>query len=422
MNRSNFPIFENYKTKYKKDLIYLDNAATTQKLDSVIEKINEYYLNYSSNVHRGIYTISELATEEFESARSEIARFFNVQPQQVIFTSGTTDSLNIIARSSQNFDIEQIVTTELEHNSNILPFDRIKNEKLKMKIARINDGLTQNYENIERSIDDKKTLLTITGCSNVTGEIINIEKINKIKRANKDLIISLDAAQLIPHILFDPEFDIESLKLFDFISFSGHKVFGPTGIGVLIVNNLDLIDKLETNFGGGTVENIAFKNENIGSSEKDELEIKLKNSPDKFEAGTQNIAGAIGLGEVFKEINKLKKCNKCNEIQNHIQELAKYTFEKLNEIEELKFISTWNSKTHTPIFTFNINSIHPHDIAQYLNDSANICVRAGQHCTHLLHHKGNIKSSVRVSLSIYSGVSDIDTLIINLQNLTKILK
>ncbi|QQR93398.1 aminotransferase class V-fold PLP-dependent enzyme [bacterium] len=410
MDKSNFPIFENYKKEFGKDLIYLDSAATTQKLDSVLQKMNEYYLNYCSNVHRGIYTISETATEEFENARAEIAKFFNVSPHQIIFTSGATDSLNIIARSCKNFDIEQIVTTELEHNSNILPFYKCKGESLNIKIAKINNDLSFSYENIAQAIYNKSTLLTITGCSNVTGEILNFEKIqnlhNPSSNIHKNILLSLDAAQLVPHILFDPEFDIENLKLFDFVSFSGHKVFGATGIGVLIINNLDLISELETNLGGGTIENLELKIENNSEN----LEITYKSTPERFEAGTQNIAGAIGLGEVFRQANNLTTQQKLK-IRNETQNLAEYTYQELSNIPKLKLISNWDVETHAPIFTFTLNNIHPHDVAQYLNGLANICIRAGQHCTHITHKKLGLKATCRASISIYNDSYDIQTLI-----------
>lgn len=170
------------------------------------------------------------------------------------------------------------------------------------------------------------------------------------------------------------------MKLFDFVSFSGHKVFGATGIGVLIINNLDLISELETNLGGGTIENLELKIENNSEN----LEITYKSTPERFEAGTQNIAGAIGLGEVFRQANNLTTQQKLK-IRNETQNLAEYTYQELSNIPKLKLISNWDVETHAPIFTFTLNNIHPHDVAQYLNGLANICIRAGQHCTHITH-------------------------------------
>ncbi len=382
--KSEFPIFENHP-----DLVFLDNASTTQKPKEVLNKLLEVYTNYNANVHRGLYPIAEKINQEYEDARKKIAKFINADPEEVIFTSGTTDATNLIAESlvrSKLIPLEpKVLTTEAEHHANFLPWQRITDGKLKF-LSTAENILNEEYDVVAYSV-----------VSNVTGQFNEIKELKEHKNLSKALFIA-DAAQAIAHNRIDvKEMDV------DFLVFSGHKMFGPTGIGVLY-GKKELLNKMEPfRVGGGMIREVKRTHSSWA-----EL-------PNKFEAGTPAIADAIALGAAVDFINNLG----INNINKHETELTQYALTKLKELNNINIYHN-NSLNSGPVISFTIEGVHPHDIAQYLGDKS-ICVRAGHHCTQILHKEiFEIPASVRLSLSIYNTIEDIDYFIEELKNGIKV--
>ncbi len=379
--KSQFPIF-----KSNPDLVYFDNGATTLKPERVIKKLTEYYSTYSSNVHRGLYPMAVKADEEYENAREIIANFINADFSEVIFTSGTTESINGIAQMLTKSGIinenDNILITELEHHANIIPWQEIKN--INLSYIPINDNLELDLDKIDRAKDYKVIALTHT--SNVTGTINNIKTIRTLF---PESILVVDCAQSISRI----KIDVKDLDV-DFIAFSGHKIYGPTGIGVLYGKH-ELLKKLEPfKFGGGMISE-------VGKFKSSWAEI-----PTKFEAGTPPIAEAIALGEAINFVNGIGIDN----IWKHEQNLRT---ELITELHKLDFVEIYHPNLETKaaaVVSFNVKGVHPHDVAQFLGDNG-ICVRAGHHCTHVLHRdRLDINASVRVSLGVYNEIWEIEKL------------
>ena len=386
--KNQFPIFEN-----QKNIVYLDSAATTQKPKGVIERINNFYKNENSNIHRGLYKLSENATKEYENSRKIIAKFINANPNEIIFTKGTTESINLLAYTIQEIlpkDKNEIVLTELEHHSNIVPWQQLEKAfGYKIKIIPIKKDLTLDYNTAKKIINEKTAIVSISLVSNALGTINNVKEIIKLAKKYNAITI-IDAAQAIPHL----KIDVKNLGC-DFLAFSGHKVYGPMGIGVLY-GKYNLLEKLSPfNFGGDMIKSVSFK----GS--------KFLEPPQKFEAGTQNIPSAISLGEAINFINKLG----INNIIKHEKNLLNYTYKNLKTI---KGITIYNSKNSQSIISFNLKGIHCHDVAQILGDE-NICIRAGHHCAMPLMAKLGVNGTCRISLGIYNTKQDIDKLIIALK-------
>lgn len=382
--KSEFPIFENHP-----DLVFLDNASTTQKPKEVLNKLLEVYTNYNANVHRGLYPIAEKINQEYEDARKKIAKFINADPEEVIFTSGTTDATNLIAESlvrSKLIPLEpKVLTTEAEHHANFLPWQRITDGKLKF-LSTAENVLNEEYNVVAYSV-----------VSNVTGQFNEIKELKEHKNLSKALFIA-DAAQAIAHNRIDvKEMDV------DFLVFSGHKMFGPTGIGVLY-GKKELLNKMEPfRVGGGMIREVKRAHSSWA-----EL-------PNKFEAGTPAIADAIALGVAVDFIKNLG----INNINKDETELTQYALTKLKELNNINIYHN-NSLNSGPVISFTIEGVHPHDIAQYLGDKS-ICVRAGHHCTQILHKEVfEIPASVRLSLSIYNTIEDIDYFIEELKNGIKV--
>lgn len=378
--KSEFPIFESHP-----DLIFLDNASTTQKPREVLNKLIEVYTHYNANVHRGLYPIAEKVNQEYEGARIKIAKFINANPEEIIFTSGTTDATNFIAESLIRSKLipqePKVLTTEAEHHANFLPWQRITDGKLKF-LKTTQDILNDEYDVVAYSI-----------ISNVTGQFNDLKELKENKNLNKAIFIA-DAAQAIAHT----QIDVKEMDI-DFLVFSGHKMFGPTGVGVLY-GKKELLNKMEPfRVGGGMIREVKRT-----YSTWAEL-------PNKFEAGTPAIADAITLGAAVDFINKLEIKN----INKHETDLTQYTLTKLKELDNINIYHS-NSLNSGPVISFTIDGVHPHDIAQYLGDKS-ICVRAGHHCTQILHKEVfEIPASIRLSLSIYNTIEDIDSFIHELRN------
>lgn len=380
-SKSQFPILSN-----NPGLVYLDNAATTQKPRRVIQKISEFYSKYNSNVHRGLYPLSEKSTELYEESRRTVAKFINAEPEEIIFTSGATDGLNAIATMLSSSGLidkhPRIVLSELEHHSNILPWQRLNPRSIEYLM------LTSDFA-IGSSAETKRVdVIALTHASNVTGSILNIKEI--LTRNNNYEFSVLDASQSIAHM----KVDVKDLGV-DFMVFSSHKVYGPTGVGVLYAKKeiLEALDPFRV--GGGIINEV----------KRDSA--TWANLPEKFEAGTPPIAEAIGLSEAVRFIQELG----FEKVRLNEQELRIYLVEKLKSISGIRIYHPPLNIDALGIVSFTIDGIHPHDLAQYLGDRK-ICVRAGHHCTQILHREVlNIPASVRVSLGVYNTKSDIDKLI-----------
>lgn len=383
-----FPIFKNHP-----NLVYLDNAATTQKPQSVIEAEEAFYTNQNSNVHRGIYPLSEEATNAYEAARVATAKFIDADPTEIVFTSGTTDSINGLARSLELSHLLKnqptILLTLLEHHANLLPWQRI-GENRKLGFIPLDEKFKLDLNEIE-DITNEIDLLAVTHLSNVTGTLNDVSNILKIFAAKFSVI---DAAQSIAHI----PIDVKAWNA-DFIAFSGHKMYAPTGIGVLY-GKRSLLDKMEPfRVGGGMV------------SEVNRESASWAEVPTKFEAGTPPIAQAIGLAAAIKFLSQLG----WESIQHHEQTLRLYALERLQSISGIEIFHPPAAEAHGGIISFALSGIHAHDIVQILAQD-NICVRAGHHCTHVLH-KEVLKQpgSVRISFGVYNSEEDIDKFIDSLQ-------
>ena len=384
------------------DIIYLDNGATSLKPRSVIAKMNEYYEKYSANAHRGDYDISYKVDLEYENARDLVTDFINAKEKsEVIFTSGTTESLNMIASGFFAPIVEQgdeIVITSSEHASNVLPWFRLANDYgCIIKYIPLDDAYHVTVENFKKVLTPKTKIVALAGITNVIGDVRPIKEITKIAHENNTFVV-VDGAQLVPHM----KVDVQDLDI-DFLAFSGHKMLGPTGIGVLY-GKKELLDNLEpVNLGGGM--NESFDNEK---------EIYLKELPTRLEAGTPNIAGVIGLGEAINYIQKIG----INKIHEKELSLRNYLIEKLVKIPHIDII---NLEADSGIVAFNVEDVFSQDVAYYLN-KYNICVRAGNHCAKILKNATGVVNSLRVSLYFYNTESEIDALIELLKDKEKILK
>lgn len=390
MNKKDFPLFDNHS-----DLVYLDSAATSQKPNTVIARIKDFYENTNANVHRGIYKLSESATEEYEEARSIVASFINAESDEVVFTSGTTQSINTLSYGLQEFSIlngnqDTILLTEMEHHSNIVPWQQLaKRTGAHIEYVRLTDDFRIDQKDLHKKFKQFNVkIIAITHMSNTLGTINPIKQITQFIRKNSaQTMIVVDGAQYIPHNLVD----VKDLDV-DFYTFSGHKMFGPTGIGVLYGKNY-LLQRFEPVYtGGGMIQKV-----NRESSTWAE-------GPEKHEAGTPNIAGAIGLAEAIKYINKIGY----DAIKEHEGELLEYFLEKLQQHPELMLYGSMNTKDRGTVFSLKLEDVHAHDFAQLL-DEENIAVRAGHHCNQILMQDVlNVAATVRASFCLYNDKTDID--------------
>lgn len=398
--KSHFPIF-----KQQSELIYLDSAATAQKPQVVIDAVTDYLGTYSANVGRGLYPLATKATVAFESAREKVATFIHALQEEIIFTSGTTESINLAAKllTTSIQPSSNIVVTELEHHSNFLPWKELARSKgIEIRITPCTDEGLIDIEALTHLIDKHTSIVAFTAISNVTGGIHDVAHITSlIREKNPNTIIVIDAAQAIGHIPIDAkEWDA------DFIAFSGHKAYGPTGIGVLCGKKELLEHCSPVTFGGGMV---------IDSC----TDIpEYREIPYRFEAGTPNIEGAIGLGAAIDFISSIG----IETMHAHDMELAGYAIEKLRSTfgDSIRIFGPSDIEKRSSLISFTIDGMHPHDLAELLGEK-NICIRAGEHCAAPLHQKLNLPATARVSFGIYTDTSDIDRLITEMSSAIKIL-
>ena len=397
--RDEFPIL--HQKINGEDLVYLDNAASTQKPKAVINAIKDYYENDHSNVHRGVHTLSVRATEAYENAREKVSQFVNSpNKNQIIFTKGTTESINLIAGSLTNLieKNDEILITAMEHHSNIVPWQELcKRTGAILKIIPINDNGEILIDKYTEMVTNKTKLVSVVHLSNTLGTINPIEEIIDTAKLNNAITV-IDGAQSAGHLLVD----VQELDC-DFYLFSGHKVFGPTGIGVLYgkENILNQIDPYQ--FGGEMILKVTFD------------ETTYNGLPHKFEAGTPNIAGAVGIGASIDFINSLDR-ELCHQYEMSLHD---YALEKLEQFDDIRIIGKSSKKS--AIISFVIDGIHPHDIGTIINQKG-IAVRTGHHCTMPLMDFYEIPGTVRASFSIYNNHAEVDKLIDAINLAIKMLK
>ena len=387
MNREDFEIL-------KSDIIYLDNAATTLKPKCVVDKISDYYNHYSANIHRGEYNIAIKAEKEYNEAREAVKDLIHAKrSSEIIFTKGATDSLNmIIFGFMQQYlkENDEVLITKSEHASNILPWYKlVETNKIKLNYIDLDDSYRVTIENLKKSITDKTKVISLAHITNAIGDIRDIEEIGKICK-ERNILFVVDAAQSLGHT----KIDVENIS---FLAASAHKMLGPTGIGILY-GKYELLDQLQPRELGGGM-NATFTSD---------YQVELKDLPERLEAGTPNIAGAIGLKEAIRYINTIGLQN----IEQKEKELKQYLLEKLKKIEN---VEVYNENTESGIVLFNLKGVFPQDTSVYLNHY-NICIRAGNHCDKILKDELNVKNTCRISLYFYNTKEEMDKLVDVLRN------
>ena len=393
MNRDDFPML-------KEDIIYFDNGATSLKPKCVIDKMTEYYEKYSANAHRGDYDISFKVDMEYENSRELVREFINAKSkEEIVFTSGTTESLNMIASGffANLLDAgDEILITTSEHASNVLPWFRLaKDLGCIVNFIPLDENLHVTLDNVKRSVTPRTKVIAMAEITNVIGDIRPIKEITKFAHEN-DIFVVVDGAQSVPHLLTD----VQNSDI-DFLAFSGHKMLGPTGIGVLY-GKKELLEHLEPiNMGGGM-------NESFDTVDS----VFLKGLPTRLEAGTPNIAGVIGLGEAIRYLNKIGM----EKIHDREVHLRNYLIEKLLPINHIDII---NLEADSGVVAFNVDGIFSQDVAYFLN-KYNICVRAGSHCAKILKNATGVVNTLRISLYFYNTESEIDEFVELLKNKQKI--
>lgn len=390
MNREDFPMLN------KNKIIYFDNGATTLKPQPVIDAVVDYYTNYTANAHRGDYKNSLKVDDTYEGVRKKVQEFINAkETSEIAFTSGTTDSMNLIAfgyfKNILQKD-DEVLITESEHASNILPwFILAKEIGIKVKYIPLSKKNEVIIENVEKAITPKTKVISLAQITNVIGDIRPIQEISSLAH-KKNIYVVVDAAQSIAHT----KVDVRELDI-DFLAFSAHKIYGPTGVGV-IYGKFNLLDKLiPRNYGGGM--NATFTIDGY---------LELREIPVRLEAGTPNIAGVIGLGAAIDYVNNIGIDN----IKEYEHMLKRYLVSKLKQLD---FIEIYNEFNSGSIVAFNIKNVFSQDTAVYL-DKYNICVRAGNHCAKILNNVFNVNNTCRISLSFYNTKEEIDKLIEVLKN------
>ena len=385
--KKDFPLLEN------RNIAYLDSGATTQKPIQVINAIEEFYKKNNANPHRGAYTLSIEATEVYESTRQKIAKFINAKhPEEIIFSKNATESLNLIAYSYGMDNLkkdDEVVISIMEHHSNLVPWQKVtKATESKLNYMYINEEFELSDEEIETKITDKTKIVGIAHVSNVLGTINNVKKIIKYAH-KKGAIVIVDASQSIPHMKIDVQ-DLDA----DFLVFSGHKMLAPLGIGVLY-GKREILNKMTPFLMGGDMIEYVY-----------EQETTYAPLPNKFEAGTQNVEGVVGLGAAIDYIQNLGY-DKMQELENDVLEYAR---QELSKLDFLTLYMTPNEKNHSSVISFNIKGVHPHDVASIL-DSEGVCVRSGNHCAQPLMRFLGIDSTCRASFYFYNTKEDVDRLV-----------
>ena len=389
--RKDFPIL---KTKINgNDLIYLDNAATSQKPKAVIDSLIDYYEKYNSNVHRGVHSLSVKATDEYEKSRTKVREFINAdRDEEIIYTRNASESLNLIAYSWGSKNIksgDDIFITPFEHHSNIVPWQELcKEKKANLKYIPLNESGDVDLDKLKSMVGNKTKLISVTHMSNVLGTLLPVKEIIEISK-NTPAITVIDACQSVPHM----PVDVKDLDC-DFLCFSGHKMLGPTGIGVLY-GKFDILDKMTPFlFGGDMISEVSYE------------DAKWNELPYKFEAGTPNIADAIALGVACEYLQNIGMEN----VWNHEVEVGEYIFNKFKSLDNFEILGDKSKEKRGGVVSFSHNEIHPHDIGSGL-DRFGIAIRTGHHCAMPLVRSYGIVAASRASVYIYNTKEEIDIFI-----------
>ncbi len=398
--RTDFPVLKN-----NPDLIYFDNAATSLKPQQVLDKIMYYYTKLGANVHRGNHHLSQKATQEYENAREETAKFIGAKKEEIIFTRNATESINLAAHGLEKQGFfsagDEIIISALEHHANLVPWQQLCKEKgMKLKIAPLNEDYTLNMNEFEEMVSNKTKLVAIAHASNTVASIIPVKEVGKIAHDAKALFL-VDAAQSAPH------FEINSKKIdADFLAFSSHKMLGPTGVGVLY-GKKELLEKLPPyNFGGSMISEVTYENS------------KWASSPEKFEAGTMPIAEVIGFGEALKYLKKIGMQN----IHEHEMKLTKHALKKISEIEGVKIFNPCDEKKQVGLVLFEVKGMDAVDLGVALDESANIAVRSGFHCAEPIVSSINPLGLARASFYLYNTLEEIDIFAEQVMAISKMFK
>jgi len=400
--RNDFPIFK--KKINGKELVYLDNASTTQKPYSVIDSITDFYTNYNSNIHRAVYQLAEEATELYEQSREKIANFINVRPEEIVFTRNTTESINLIAHSWARSNLKKddgIALTEIEHHSNIVPWQILSQEiGTRLEYVGIDENGFLDLEHMIELISSKKVkLVSLSHMSNVLGTIVPIERIIKIAHEHGIPVI-VDGAQSVPHM----PVNVKNMDC-DFLVFSAHKMLGPTGVGVLYAKK-ELLENMRPFMGGGDMIKEVFK-----------FHTNYNEVPYKFEAGTPNIADVVGFGAAIDYLEKIGMEN----IRRHEISLTEYALESMLSLKYVTVYGPRDPKYRGGVISFNIADIHPHDLATIMNDHG-IAIRSGHHCAQVLMQRLDVPATSRASFYIYNTKEEIDKFVNAIKEAGRIFK
>jgi cysteine desulfurase / selenocysteine lyase len=395
--REDFPIIN-------EKLSYLDSSATSLTPNQVLESLTDYYTKYNSNIHRGVYELSQKATEEYELAHKKVAEFINADLEEIVFTKNTSESLNLLAYTltKRLNKGDEILLTEMEHHSNLVPWQQLSKEKeLVLKFIPVNSEGKLDLQKVEDLISEKTKIVSVTHMSNVLGTINPVKEIGKLAHAKGALFV-IDGAQSVPHF----EVDIKDIDC-DFLAFSGHKMLGPTGIGVLY-GKKDLLESLDPfMYGGDMISEVYFQDS------------KWNELPWKFEAGTPNIAGGIALGRAVDYLRNIGM----KSVREYEEHLTEYALEKLSGIENMIIYGPKSAKERGGVISFNIKGVHPHDVSTIL-DRHGVAVRGGHMCamplvTDVLDAGGSV---CRASFYIYNTTEEIDKLVEGLQKVKEVFK
>ncbi len=397
--REDFPILKRRREDDGKPFIYLDNAATSLKPIQVIEAVVNYYEKHCANIHRGVHTLSQEASQLYEEAHDKVAKFIGAKNrEEIVFVKNTTEAINYVAYGLNWKPGDEIITTVMEHHSNIVPWQLIRDRfGVKIKFLDLKDKWYLNLEQLEDLITEKTKLIAVVHVSNVLGTINPVEEICKIAHEH-EIPILIDGAQAVPHL----PVDVKKIKC-DFLAFSAHKMLGPTGVGALYIRE-GLGEEMCPTFGGGDM----IRRVTLEKSEWNVM-------PWKFEAGTPNIAGGIGFGAAVEYLEKLGM----EWVRNHEKELTKYLLERLHEIPKITVYGPEDVEKRGGVVAFTVEGLDSHEVAMYLDELENIAIRSGVHCAEPLHMKLGIPSSARASVYIYNTKEEIDIFCDTLEKVIK---
>lgn len=397
--REDFPLLKRRREDDGKPFIYLDNAATSLKPIQVIEAVTNYYEKHCANIHRGVHTLSQEASQLYEEAHDKVARFIGAKSrEEIVFVKNTTEAINYVAYGLNWKPEDEVITTVMEHHSNIVPWQLIRDRfGVKIKFLDLKDKWYLNLEQLEDLITEKTKLVTVVHVSNVLGTINPVEEICKIAHEH-EVPVLIDGAQAVPHL----PVDVKRIKC-DFLAFSAHKMLGPTGVGALYIRE-GLGEDMCPTFGGGDM----IRRVTLERSEWNVM-------PWKFEAGTPNIAGGIGFGAAVEYLGKLGM----EWVRNHEKELTKFLLERLFEIPKVTVYGPEDIERRGGVVAFTVEGLDSHEVAMYLDELENIAIRSGVHCAEPLHMKLGISSSARASVYIYNTKEEIDILCDALEKVVK---